>query len=110
MIDKIEKHKMLNEFADAFNVWRKSNIEWHEETENGKKFLAKYGGKGIGAVYKDWKIKKNKDEKNAKKLQKLTVRLLIALLTEYNFADDLFEDFKLKVNMEKKGSHYRELN
>ncbi len=115
MIDVKKKDRIIKDFEKSYNEWMQS----HQDCINQKK-LDKEWGKEVEhkysiaeiaqATFLTWEKLHKADNENAKKLIKKTKDLLIVLISQYNFGDDIFQDFNIKINAEYKDAHLRKIS
>jgi len=114
MIDIKKKNRIIKSFEKGYNEWKQSHQdcieqkkldkEWEKEVEH------KYSIAEIAqATFLTWDKLHKIDKANAEKLIKKTKDLLIVLLSQYNFGDDIFEDFNIKINAEYQNAHLRKI-
>lgn len=115
MIDIKKKDKIIREFEKAYNKWMQSHqacIEQKKLDESWKKEVEhKYSiAEMAQATFLTWDKLHKTDKTNADKLIEKTKELLIVLLSQYNFGDDIFQDFNIKINATYRDAHLRKIS
>ncbi len=114
MLNEKKQKIIIDHFQSIFKTWMESyedvklqkaiDAKWTKEVEN------KYTDKEIiQATF--WKITElcSIERAEGEKLIKASKDLLILLLTQYHFNEDLFKDFKININATYKTSHLRKI-
>jgi len=110
MLGKIDTKKTLQDFAKAYNLF----IDAQSKMEAHKELVAKFGkDKSIRTVtniaFHEWgMLYQNRLEQN-KKLLKQTKKLIVLLLANRSFGKDLFEDYKVDIEIKYQNAHHHYL-
>jgi ATP-dependent protease HslVU (ClpYQ) peptidase subunit len=105
MLEKKEEQKIFVEFEKCFEKWRENLLKLEAEMAQTKDFLETVKDKylhqeQVALLFKTYQPLHTKDMKLTIELIRKTKKFLIAIDRHRSFGDDLFSDFKLKIDIE----------